>query len=86
MGDWSAFRALDDLACAAEPLVSGLDTRFPARARTKRPRPISERRSSLTRFGRAVLTGEADMVAVNGIDRWWAGTQFNGHACWRWDA
>ena len=26
------------------------------------------------------------MIAVNGIDRWWAGTHLTGHDCWRWDS
>jgi len=32
-----------------------------------------------------VLAGDEDHVALNGIDRWWAGTRLNGHDVWRYD-
>jgi hypothetical protein len=40
----------------------------------------------LTATGRRVLDGEADRVALLGIDRWVGGTQVTGDAVWRWDA
>ncbi|WP_137392066.1 DUF1835 domain-containing protein [Rhodoligotrophos defluvii] len=40
---------------------------------------------SLTTFGRAVLSGQADHVERNGIDRWWGGTHLTTQRCWRWD-
>jgi hypothetical protein len=40
----------------------------------------------MTATGRRVLGGDADHVAVNGIDRWIGGTHLNGHAVrWRWN-
>jgi hypothetical protein len=39
-----------------------------------------------TPAGRRVLRGEADHVALNGIDRWVGGVHLRGHAArWRWD-
>ncbi|MDQ6760413.1 MAG: hypothetical protein M3Z32_11210, partial [Acidobacteriota bacterium] len=41
----------------------------------------------LTDFGRSVLAGEEDHVAVNGIDRWLGGVHLHGTSpVWRWDA
>ena len=40
----------------------------------------------LTPSGRAALAGEADHVALNGIDRWIGGVHLSGpEAAWRWD-
>jgi hypothetical protein len=39
-----------------------------------------------TAAGRRVLRGEADHVALNGIDRWVGGVHLQGpDAPWRWD-
>ena len=39
----------------------------------------------LTRLGRRILSGEADFVTVNGIDRWIGGTHLTPAKLWRWD-
>jgi hypothetical protein len=39
----------------------------------------------LTPTGQRVLDGEADRVALLGIDRWVGGTHVTGDAVWRWD-
>jgi len=40
----------------------------------------------LTETGERVLAGEADHVALNGIDRWIGGVHLLGHQPkWRWD-
>ena len=39
----------------------------------------------LTEAGRAVIAGEADHVALNGIDRWLAGTRLKGRDVWRYE-
>ena len=86
MGDWSAYRILDDLAFAPEPLITGLTAMFPCRGS---PPSVEEYLSSplaLTAFGRLVLDGAADIIAMNGIDRWWGGTHMTGHDTWRWDS
>jgi hypothetical protein len=41
---------------------------------------------ALTAAGRRVLDGEADHVALSGIDRWVGGVRLRGrHVAWRWD-
>src|SRR5829696_255080 len=43
-------------------------------------------RLRVTEAGRRVLAGEADHVALNGIDRWVGGVHLHGGAArWRWD-
>jgi hypothetical protein len=40
----------------------------------------------LTAAGRRALDGDADHVALNGIDRWIAAAHLNGHAVrWGWN-
>lgn len=85
MGDWSAFRIVDDLVHAAEPLIEGPEELFPCQGSIDEAKAYVSTPLNLTKFGRAVLTGEADMIAVNSIDRWWAGTHLSGHDCWRWE-
>jgi hypothetical protein len=80
LGDWSFFGTMRGLAQAAAPLVrigesSGDDPPAAAAA------PIA-----LTGVGRRVLAGEADHVAINGIDRWVGGVHLAGASTrWRWD-
>jgi len=78
MGDWSFFRILDDLASCDVPLVSGLAT-APTEDR------FEEAELELTMAGEDALAGEDDHIAMNGIDRWWAGTHLQGRAIWRYD-
>jgi hypothetical protein len=41
---------------------------------------------AITDAGRAVLSGSADRVSLNGIDEWLGGVHLQGHAnIWRWD-
>lgn len=86
MGDWSAYRVIDDLAGAPEPLIEGTESRFPCQGETAEIDLYLGSPLNVTSFGRSVLAGEADAIAVNGIDRWWAGTHLAGHDCWRWNA
>jgi len=86
MGDWSAFRILDDLAAAAEPPVTGLARGYPCQGTQEDVDAYIATPLAVTEFGRSLLAGDSDMVAANGIDRWWAGTHLSGFDCWRWDA
>ncbi len=86
MGDWSLYRTLDDLAFAADPLVTGLDAPYPCRGEAASVAAYLRSRLALTPFGKAVLAGRADHVATNGIDRWWAGTHLSGTHVWRRDS
>jgi hypothetical protein len=76
LGDLFFFRIADRLAGAPVPLLE-LDPPGHVSAGT-RLRP--------TGAGRRVLRGEADHVALNGIDRWVGGVHLRGGAVrWRWD-
>jgi hypothetical protein len=47
---------------------------------------VAATRLRLTAAGRLVLRGQADHVALNGIDRWVGGVHLHGAAArWRWD-
>jgi hypothetical protein len=54
------------------------------------PTPLVDRdrdRLALTGAGRAVLAGDADHVALGGVDRWLGGVRLTGRTdVWRWDA
>ena len=77
LGDLWCFRMMARLAGAQVPLLE-LD-------------PPGDRVTAATRLrptdaGRRVLRGEADHVALNGIDRWVGGVHLRGQAArWRWD-
>jgi hypothetical protein len=74
LGDTFAFAAMERLARARTPLLE------PDGAVT-RDTPLA-----LTAAGASVLRGEADHVALNGIDRWIGGVHLAGEqARWRWD-
>jgi Domain of unknown function (DUF1835) len=77
MGDTTCFSRMDRLAAAPDPLL-----------RLDPPgRPV-ERTTGvhLTGTGARVLAGEADQIALNGIDRWIGGVHLQGHRVpWRWD-
>ncbi|MCG8590000.1 MAG: hypothetical protein MJE66_11985 [Proteobacteria bacterium] len=77
LGDLFAWKTLADLGRGPEPLVVGVgpDDGAPA-----------ERRFSITDAGRRVSQGEADAVALNGIDRWRGGVHLRGReGLWRYD-
>jgi hypothetical protein len=76
LGDRSFFQVLARLAGPRVPLVE-LDPPGPVTAAT---------RVLPTGAGGRVLAGEADHVALNGIDRWVGGVHLQGaEARWRWD-
>jgi hypothetical protein len=77
LGDLFFFRTAARLATAPVPLVE-LDPPGGGVGPTTRLR--------LTEAGRRVLRGQADHVALNGIDRWVGGVHLHGAAArWRWD-
>jgi hypothetical protein len=74
LGDTWAFDRMTRLATCQEPL---LEAGAPVARGT---------RLALTATGRRVLEGEADHVALNGVDRWIGGVHLQGRAVpWRWD-
>jgi hypothetical protein len=77
LGDLFAFRRMAQLAGARAPLLE-LDPPGGEVTAGTRLRP--------TPAGRRVLRGEADHVALNGIDRWVGGVHLRGpEVPWRWD-
>jgi hypothetical protein len=76
LGDLFCFRTMARLAGGRVPLLE-LDPPGEVTAAT---------RVRQTAAGRRVLRGEADHVALNGIDRWVGGVHLHGaEARWRWD-
>jgi len=77
LGDSTCFRRMDQMTAGPHPLL-----------RLDQPgRPV-ERTTGvrLTDAGTRVLGGEADQIALNGIDRWIGGVHLHGHHVpWRWD-
>jgi hypothetical protein len=73
LGDTWCFAAIDRLAGAPVPLLTA-------------DRPVAPGgRVRLTEAGARVLAGDADHVALNGVDRWIGGVHLRGHeAPWRW--
>jgi hypothetical protein len=77
LGDLFAFRIMDRLATARVPLLE-LDPPGDAVTAATRLRP--------TPAGTRVLRGEADHVALNGVDRWVGGVHLRGdRPSWRFD-
>src|SRR5690242_11209090 len=77
MGDTTCFGRMDRMAEGPYPLL-----------RLDPPgRPVARATGLLpTATGARVLAGEADQIALNGIDRWIGGVHLQGHHVqWRWD-
>lgn len=77
MGDSTCFARMDRMAEGPHPLL-----------RLDPPdRPVQRTTGlHLTDSGARVLAGQADQVALNGIDRWIGGVHLHGHHVpWRWD-
>jgi hypothetical protein len=77
MGDTTCFGRMDRMAEGPRPLL-----------RLDPPgRPVERTTGvGLTGTGARVLAGEADQIALNGIDRWIGGVHLRGrHVPWRWD-
>jgi hypothetical protein len=77
MGDTTCFGRMYQMAQGPHPLLL-LD---PPGRRVDRTTRVH-----LTGTGARVLAGEADQIALNGIDRWIGGVHLRGHHVpWRWD-
>jgi hypothetical protein len=77
MGDTTCFGRMDWMADGPHPLIR-LDPRGGPAEPTTGVR--------LTDTGAKVLAGQADQIALNGIDRWIGGVHMHGHRIpWRWD-
>jgi len=76
MGDLSFWTIAQRLAEGRRPLVA-------ARVQPRAGR-LPSGTLALTADGAAVLSGHADHVALNGVDRWLGGTHLTPARCWRW--
>jgi uncharacterized protein DUF1835 len=76
MGDASFWSIVRRLADGGRPLVAANVQR--------RPGHLPSGSLALTADGAAVLSGRADHVALNGIDRWLGGVHLTPSSCWRW--
>jgi hypothetical protein len=77
LGDSSAFARMDRMAGARVPLLVAEPGGRPVDGHT---------RLRLTDAGARVLAGDADDVALNGVDRWIGGVHLRGDRVrWRWD-
>jgi hypothetical protein len=87
MGDATLWGYVRDLTGGMEPLLrteDGSPFRLPGEGVDAGA--FRAQRLALTDAGRSVLRGEADAVALRGIDRWLGGVHLSGHAVpWRWD-
>jgi hypothetical protein len=82
MGDATLWRRLALLAHGPEPLLAGPEGAPPPPDEAA----LSDTPLRLTSCGRQVLAGEADRVALAGVDRWIGGVHLEGpEARWRWD-
>ena len=86
MGDWTLWCYVKGLCEVSEPLLateSGAPFSLPLD--TVAPE-FWDQKLTLTKAGAAVLAGEADHLALNGIDRWLGGVRLQyPEAIWRWD-
>lgn len=83
LGDLSYWNRLASLASGAYPLLAPVASPPPERDATFDGR----QRLAITDHGRAVVSGRADRIALNGINRWIGGVQLMGQSVrWRWDA
>lgn len=82
VGDTLLFDFLRRFISAPHPLLR-FATPFKGPLRNFR---FNSSQIEMTVAGRAVLAGEADHIALNGIDRWIGGVHLFGHQVpWRWD-
>ena len=84
LGDFQFWLALKQLGDARTPLLT-------ITGDGQLDQPLSSRNLPGTSFeitetGHAVMTGQADFVALNGINRWLGGVHLSGsNTPWRWD-
>lgn len=87
LGDATFWAHLRGLTAEPHPLlaVAGGGT-FTLPGATASGADFAAQELALTESGGAVLAGEADWVALHGIDRWLGGVHLQGsEAAWRWD-
>lgn len=92
LGDAQFWLTLQRLKTAEMPLLaitngmSGSEKNSETNQQPLTPEIVKNARVELTELGETVLKGEADFVALNGIDLWLGGVHLNDQKnLWRWD-
>jgi hypothetical protein len=86
MGDSTLWSRLADLSTGPYPLIATDRGALVSPRLGQDQSDFLSTRVSLTSAGKAVLSGQADAVALNGIDRWFGGVHLQGtEATWRYD-
>jgi hypothetical protein len=86
LGDLGFYYRLEQLAHGPAPLVSGLPQGgIAAAARSNRTVEYIDTPIELTGAGNSVLDGNANQIALNGIDRWIGGVHLTPDNYWRYD-
>jgi hypothetical protein len=77
---WIALRRMTDVGQA----LLSTETRFDEKL--KSAKVVADAEFEITELGRAVLLGDGDFVALNGINMWLGGVHLsNDRNLWRWD-
>jgi redox-sensitive transcriptional activator SoxR len=87
LGDAWFYRALSAVGQGASRLVETDDgSPLPLPPPLSDSRQFARLRLRLTGSGKRTLRGDADRVALLGVDRWIGGTHVTTDSVWRWDA
>lgn len=86
LGDWGFAWYVQRLSDCPHPLVVHVNgSRVIAPLRDTDGKAFWERQVQLTPLGQDVVRDRADLVKLNGIDRWIGGVYNSGSRHWRWD-
>jgi hypothetical protein len=81
-GDYELFESMGVFLHGRVPLIEAVQGDVNARSFTE----FAKLQARVTPAGREVLSGSADQVALNGVDRWIGGVHLKGkNVSWRWD-
>jgi hypothetical protein len=88
MGDDTYWSRLQTLTDGLYPLLVPRASTGSAISQSGRdPTPFAAQSFAITVEGRKVVSGDADQVILNGVDRWIGGVHLDGQTVpWRWDA
>ena len=85
-GDAQFWLALQRMAAARQPLLRTTGTESEPGQQALTPDVVRNAKFELTELGESVRKGEADFVALNGIDLWLGGVHMHDRKTWwRWN-
>ena len=83
-GDWQIWTHLKNLSSVSNPLITIHKVEKPSRPLTSGD--FMQAYFKMTDTGKAILTGNSDMLNRNDIDVWLGGVHLSGHnPLWRWN-